>query len=201
MQEESIIALSAPRERISPVTHVRGTLLASSLRTLRGRNQFERYLTLLPAAHHDSVLSTLAGSWSPIEVAIAHYEACDRLALSHGDLIQMGMDVGESLRGTFLASIFKVAADAGFSPWSTFAQYQRLWERLMKGGSIGVYKLGPKEGRVEIVGLPLARIPYFRVAFRGVNQLACQLFCKKAYITDIPKLCTDTTLAVRVSWA
>ena len=62
-------------------------------------------------------------------------------------------------------------------------------------------RLGPKEARIEGLGLPLSRIPYFRTAFRGLNEASCELFCAKAYAKEIGELCTPVSIGFRVSWA
>ena len=71
----------------------------------------------------------------------------------------------------------------------------------MARGAIGVFKLGPKEGRIEIVGLPVCGIPYVRYAMRGSYTAAVSLFCTRAYVREIGSLCTATTLGYQISWA
>jgi hypothetical protein len=60
---------------------------------------------------------------------------------------------------------------------------------------------GGKEARVEIVGWPCARIAYCRVAMRGLLVGQTELFCTKAYASEVTSLCTATSLAYRVAWA
>jgi hypothetical protein len=49
---------------------------------------------------------------------------------------------------------------------------------------VAVVKLGPKEARVELVGLPLLAIPYFCHGYRGVFAAAVELFCERVYVSD-----------------
>ncbi len=199
-EEEIIVPLSGPRDHIVVITRFRSTLLTSSLKSLQDRGLMERYLKLLPAEHHDAVRACIAGVWLPIELGLAHYRACDGLALSVDEQLAIGREVGLKIQGTFLGTMLKLAKGAGVTPWLCLGQYQRLWDRLMMGGGVIVTKVGPKEARLEFVNIPLARIAYFRTAFRGVNQAACELFCKRAYVEEIKRLCSGTTLGFRVSW-
>ncbi len=201
IQEEIIVALSKPRDRLDPVTQFRSTLLTSSLKSIRERGHGDRYLSLLPAKHHDAVRASIAGVWLPLELGLAHYDACEALGLSTQEQIEIGEEVGLKIQGTFLGTMLKLAKGAGVTPWLCLGQYQRLWERLMIGGGVRVTKVGPKEARLECFDFPFSRIPYFRTAFRGVNAASCELFCNKAYAEEIKKLCTATTLGYRLSWA
>ena len=42
----------------------------------------------------------------------------------------------------------------------------------------------------------MAGIPYFRNGYRSLLQVGGELFCKRSFVSDIPKLCSQTTLAV-----
>jgi hypothetical protein len=163
--EECLIAAPAG---VRAVTDVRSTLLQSSIGTLRNRGYYERYLTLLSPTYRDSILGTIAPEWMPLEAAIAHYDACQRLELSSAELVHLGEDVGSRIQGTFIGTIVRKARTIGLTPWVPLAQFQRLWERLMQGGGIALYRTGPKDARIEVYQLPLARFPYFRSAFCGV---------------------------------
>jgi hypothetical protein len=163
--EECLIAAPAG---VRAVTDVRSTLLQSSIGTLRNRGYYERYLTLLSPTYRDAILGSIAPEWMPLEAAIAHYDACQRLELSSAELVHLGEDVGSRIQGTFIGTIVRKARTIGLTPWVPLAQFQRLWERLMQGGGIALYRTGPKDARIEVYQLPLARFPYFRSAFCGV---------------------------------
>jgi hypothetical protein len=75
--------------------------------------------------------------------------------------------------------------------------YSREW----RGGAVAVFKTGPKDARVEMVGFPCAPIPHCRQGLRGVIGGMCELVCTKAYVSEIRGLCTDTTLGYTVAWA
>jgi hypothetical protein len=180
------------------VKRVRSTWLLSSVKTLRSRGLFERYLELLPREVHEPILGAVAGTWVDLEIAAAHYRACDALQLSVQEVLSMGESVGDAINGTFLRTVFHLARTAGVTPWSALKQYAKLWERLFDGGDVEVDKLGPKEALVQMYGLPLFSIPYIRMATRGMHQTGFMLFCTKCYMTDVGS--TPTSHAYRAAW-
>ena len=200
-QQEIIVPLSSSRERLEPVSQIRSTVLTTSLKAIRERGHGDRYLALLPERHHETVRACFAGAWLPIEIGLAHYEACDALGLSLQEEFAIGKEVGLKIQGTFLGTMVKMAKAAGVTPWLCLSKYQRLYDRLFVGGGVIVTRLGPKEARIEGLKLPLARIPYFREAFRGLNEASVELFCTKAYVEEIKTLRTPVSLGYRISWA
>lgn len=78
------------RSQGSPaVTHVRGTVLISSLQMLKQMGLYERYLENLAKTWRDEVLFAIALSWVPVVVADAHYAACDALRLGAHELTRL----------------------------------------------------------------------------------------------------------------
>ena len=189
------------RSPLVPVTHVRSTLLASSLQTLRSHGSFDAYLALLPAPHHTTVLEAVIGSGIPLSVAIAHYTAADSLGLSVHQQFENGRVVAERIQNSLLGTLVRAAKGAGVTPWTGLAQFQRLWDRLLQGGSGAVYQLGPKEARVEAHGVPLVGIPYFRNAWRGMIAGSGALFCNKIFVTELARHTSKDSFAMRAAWA
>jgi hypothetical protein len=177
VQPETLIALPPA---IQPVTAVRSTLIQSSLNTLRKRGHFEHYLTTLNPRYRSALLESLAPEWLPLDAAMAHYAACDALGLSPQELQDIGEDVGERIQGTFIGTLVRKARTVGLTPWVLLAQFQRLWERLMQGGAVGLAKTGPKDCSVDIRLLPLCEYTYFRVGFCGVISSGIKLGAGKA---------------------
>jgi hypothetical protein len=199
--EDVVVPLRGSLATMPPITHVRSTLIASSLLSLRERGHINAYLQRLPREHHDAVLHSVAGVWLPMGIAIAHYEAADALGLSQQEQHEIGLDVGARIQSTVVGTLARMATGAGITPWTLLGQYQRLCDRLLRGGSAAVFRTGPKEARVEVHGLTLAKIRYFRNGFRGVATAAGQLFCSKMYVSDVAKLMTPTTIVFRFAWA
>jgi hypothetical protein len=184
------------------VTEFKSTLLVSSLQSLRDRDLFDRYRAFLPDAEAEPILTAVAGLWLPIGVGVTHYTAANSLGLPHLEISRNGGVIGERIQSTLLGTVARLAQTGGVTPWTVLASFQRLFERIFRGGGgTRVIKLGPKEARIEIVGLPLAAIPYFRAGFQGMIKAGGELFCTRAYITEVPKLCTALTIGYRCAWA
>jgi hypothetical protein len=183
------------------VTHVRSTLLIASTRTLKRHGHYERYRTFLAPADHATIVSSAAGMWLPIGVGIAHYRACDALDLPLDEQLEIGGEVVHSLQKTFIGMVVKAAsAGAGITPIAGVKKFATVFSRSFKGGGVRVVRLGPKDVRVEFVGLPLSAIRYFRIAYRGFIQAGFEFFARRVVAAELGKYLSETTLAYRVAW-
>jgi hypothetical protein len=200
-EEKTIVPIAAPRDQVTHVTEFRSAWLHSSLRSLRAHGLFDRYVDFLAPAHRDTVLGSPIGVWLPNDVAMAHYAACDQLKLDVSMQIAIGAEVAQRVHNTILSIAVKLAHEAGATPWTVLGQFGRLWDLIWVGGAVGVFKLGPKEARLEVVGWPLARFAYCKNGILGVTQGLIQLFCSKVYVREVPRLCTATSLGYRIAWA
>jgi hypothetical protein len=161
-------------------------MLVSSVSTLRELGLYERYLACLPAAMRDQVLFTLAMSWSPIEVAIAHYEACDRMGLADQEIGDIGASVSGRFASTFLGTLLGAARGAGLeAPLIGLRAQARSWDRMFVGGGARVERVGPKDVIGYYTGLPLARIRYYRQSFCGYYRGLARLFGHQAHVKVI----------------
>jgi hypothetical protein len=201
--EEVLVAFrgGATRSTVPVTTQFRSTWLSSSLRALRERKLIDQYLAYLPEEHHEAVLTTVVGVWLPSAIAVAHYEACDRLGLTEAEQLSIGSEVGKHAQGTVFSVAVNLAKGAGVTPWTLLARLPGVWERIWVGGGVAIVKLGPKEARVEIGGWQCSRVSYTRVAMRGVIAGLVDLFSAKAYVRQLTPLCTALTLGYRISWA
>jgi hypothetical protein len=198
---EVVVGFSRDRKQIADATYFRSTWLTSSIASLRESGLGARYEHELTGAHRDTVLSAVPGVWLPMDVAIAHYSACDRLELETSVLVALGEGAVRRAHGTSLGFAVRMARGAGTTPWTLLSQVSRFWEHTCKGGEVGIFKLGPKDARIEHVGFPLARIKYNRVTMRGIISGMLGLFCERLYVHEIRELCTERSLGFRVSWA
>lgn len=186
-----------------PVTrNVRGSLLASSLQTLREAGHYDRYLTLLPAAHREQILFALASSWLPIEVAAAHYKACDDLQLDESQMIEIGEAVAKRIMGTFLGTLMRTGRSMGAAPtpWLVLNQYHRVCERIIDGGKFMVTEVGPKDAVITTRGLPLFGYRYFRTATLGMFRGGLGIFAKSCFAREISEKSSRDTLCVSARW-
>ena len=164
-EREVIIAHSKP---ISPATAVRSTLLQSSIATLKTLGHYERYLKLLSPIHRETIVETIAPTWVPVAVALAHYQACEALELTAEQRIEIGEKVGDRMQGAFMETLTRAARSMGVTPWVLLKRFDVLWGRLFQGGSFELVKVGPKDLTIEIVGAAIPRYQYVREGFCGV---------------------------------
>jgi hypothetical protein len=200
LSEDILVPFAAPPAALTRVTRCRSTLLVSSTLTLREAGLFDRYTALLAPAWREAVLQCVAGTWLPIQAAIAHYEACDALKLPPSEQARLGSLVGMRVHGTMLGAVQRLASGVGATPCAALTQLPRFWERFFEGGGTRVVRLGPKDARVEIVGLPLARIPHFVNAQRGLLQANAELFATRAFVSVLPRPMTSSGVAYRLAW-
>ncbi|MDP9035259.1 MAG: hypothetical protein M3O50_10660 [Myxococcota bacterium] len=200
---EVVVPLRASAGRVAPVTHLRSTLLASSIQTLKARGLLSQYLEKLPRELHPTVLEAVAGGWMPIAIGAAHYAAADALALSQDAIFDNGRAVADRVQNTMLGTLVRAAKSVGVTPWIGLEQFQRLWDRLLLGGSGAVYRTGAKEARVESHGNPLVRWSYFRHSWRGMFAASGELFCDRFYVTEVSVPAFDSTapFVMRVAWS
>jgi hypothetical protein len=201
-KEVALVPLTAGRTGVEPVRFVRSTLIAASLLGIKSRGHLERYLRHLPRELHDTILPAVAGTWMPLDVGIAHYRAAEALELTIDEQLGMGRDVAERIQNSLLGTLVRVARGAGVTPWTGLEYSPKLWARVLQGGSMAVYRLGPKEARIECHGAPeLASIGYFRNGFRGMFAGSGELFCNKLYVHDLQAFAVKRVIGFRVAWA
>ena len=196
---EIVVPFPVPREQLQPPRHIRSTLIASSLRSIRDRGLSDAYTPLLDPGWKTTILESVAGVWLPAAAGLAHYRACEALAFSPLEQLAIGREVGDRLHGTFLGTMIRAARGAGVTPWTALSYINKLYERLFDGGGCSVIKTGPKDALMEMAQNPLVAIPYFRHAVRGLWQVAIELFCRKAYLLEVDA--TETECRMTVSWA
>jgi hypothetical protein len=61
-------------------------------------------------------------------------------------------------------------------------------------------KLGPKDARLDWVGIPYAAVPYYVTSWGGFLRALIQLFCTKAYTRLVPEHSSPAAVSYRISW-
>lgn len=194
-EPETIIALPSA---VQPVTHVRSTLIQSSLKQLKAHGRFDAYEQRLPQARRAEILDTLAPTWLAIEVAMAHYQACDELDLTTLELKRIGEAVGDRMGNMLIGALARAAKLTGITPWQFYGQLGRAWSRAFQGGCAGLTRVGPNESLIELRGLPLCRFAYFRHGCAGAFNAIANLAANRAATTIVDH--SDDTLRLRGTW-
>jgi hypothetical protein len=195
---EPFVPLRYPRDRVPPVTSVRSTLIASSVRALKEHGLFEQYVKLLPAPVHDIILGSLAGAWLDIEVATEHYRTLDALQLTASQQFAVAASVTNSVQRYLVGGVGNLPSRAGATPWDALRHAQRTWDRVFTGGDVSIDKVGPNEIIRSILGQPLCAIQYYRNTTRAMQQVGLTPWCRKCVVTQVDA--TDTTLVSRTYW-
>jgi len=197
---EPFLPLRAPRSRLGVATLARSALVTSSIQSLRARGLHDRYATHLAKDDHAALAAAGRGVWIPMDLAVAHYEACEALHLGVGQQLDISLEVGQHLHGKLLRAMLRLARTAGVTPWAALAYSGRLYGRLFRGGGIEVTRTGPKDARVDMVGNPLCDIDYFRVGVRGVYESAIGHFSQRVFTQEIHWGGLGFAMALRISW-
>jgi hypothetical protein len=200
-RHEGELLLDYPKA-LEPVTAIRSTLLTSSLTALRERGLFERYDALQTSPHRQKILNLIAGEWLPLDVALAHYRACDALGLSESEQVAMGKDVSRRIHETFLNLVVKAARGVGMTPWILLPRGNNMLGRLCIGGGIRVWKVGPKSVRIELARLPHLAVPYVRNGLVGLYAAAVELLASNVTVRVVKGESFDTAqlLVLRIDW-
>jgi hypothetical protein len=184
-----------------PVTAVRMVLLQSSLNQLRSHGYFERYQSFVDQDVLALLTSEIAPGWVPVDVARAHYDACDNLLLSPEQVVAIGSDVGGHLSDAVVVSPAKKSRDSDFDIWAALGPIHRLWARVYQGGSVKVVKLGPKEQLLESFGFSLDRSHYFRYGkLAAIAQVYAGFGLQISSVKFVSYSAARDESVIRVTW-
>jgi hypothetical protein len=189
-----------PKEPTPPVTHVRGTLLVASREQMSAVGAYEQYVAALADTTRDQLVGLIAASWVPIELALEHFNAIDRLALPLDVVERATGAVAAKLQGTLLRTVAKTVQASGASPLSIVRTVGMLWGRTFKGGSMEVRPTGPKDGVIRLLGSPLLASRYHRTGVRVHVQVAADLFSERAVVREQSYKPAAQELTLRVQW-
>jgi hypothetical protein len=198
---EVLCGFSTRRDRVAVATQIRSTVLVSSQQSLRIRGAYDRYLDLVDPQHRAALAALVVGVWTPVPVAVAHYEACERLDFDTEALMAIGRDVEARLRKSILLNLAHVARDVGVGPFLVIGQAPKFWARTFVGSEVCVERLGPKDARFSIAGFPFAHLAYNRVTFRGILESLVGPFCQRAFVREAPECRGALCVGWRIAWA
>lgn len=187
---------------ITPVTAIKHGILLASLDRLHSMGLYERYAALVNPEVPERIRAGLAMNWAPLDLALAHYGACESMVLPNNDVREVSLHVADRVRGVSLASAAKKARASGDDIWPAFPAVHRMWPRNYQGGSAQLVKLGPTEILVELVGFVLHQFRYFRqgqLAVVGASYEAVGAHLTAAKIESFNAARDE--LVLRFAWA
>lgn len=189
------------REPPGIVTHVRGSLLLSSVQSLRAAGLFDRYAANLSAAAETAIFSFPASHWHSLLVANDHYAACEALNLTMAEQIDLGYQVSTRVQGTFVALLLRTARQLGVTPWIVLDNIEKIWDRVLKGGGgARVRRVSDNVAQCMLAGIPIVDIPYLRNAWRGAFVAALEPFCKRVLVTEIVDFRRPGVAVYGITW-
>ncbi|WP_236520136.1 hypothetical protein [Sandaracinus amylolyticus] len=201
LNEEAIVPLLPSRDAIPLATHVRGALIAPSLQLVRSFYLEPEYFAALPPELHDRLRALTASSWLTMDVATAHYAAIDTLGLAPNAILEMGRQSATRVHGSYVRTIIeqlRVTGDA--EPVSLLSRLPSILDRIVLGGTAAVFRVGAREVRVELLGMPFLAYDYLRHGWAGAFQASLELVTRKVHVAEITALRTDTSVAYQIAW-
>lgn len=182
-----------------PVTQVRSTLVAASLQGMRRLGVEARYFERLPTALHDRLRTLVPGSWVEVELARAHYLACDALHLDAEQVQRVGETVSERTQGTYVDTVSRVAGGSAATPWDFLGTAHRIWGRMISGADLTVLRAGPQEAVIVVVRCSLLEIQYFREAMRAYFRALGTGMTRTFHATEMRRAEPDA-MGLRLRW-
>lgn len=186
---------------VSPIRHVRSTLLLASMGALEKAGHRERWAALMPGEAREALQYAVPGVWMRLELALAHYQACDQLGLSDEAAAQLGATTFARIKGTLLGTMLRMAQGAAVTPWTVLPHLQRFWNRAYDGAGIRIVKTGPKDAQVDLMQCALADTAYYRTALAGLLRSVLELFAARAYVRERRGRRPPGTLSLHAQWA
>jgi hypothetical protein len=185
---------------LTPLRAARSTILLGSVGVIRASGRFDAYRAALPVEFHAPLFEAIAGTWTPLDAALAHYSACDSLGFSVDEQMKNGRGTFDRTGATLFGTMMRMAKGAGVTPWTFLPHLQRFYDRGYDGGGVAVYKMGPKEALLHAAESGLCESRYFRNAVRGLLVAVFEMFCRKAYLVELPQPSGKRSMSIRMQW-
>lgn len=184
-----------------PLSAVRRMLVHSSIAGLQADGLYELYSSLVPASSLAEIHALIGPGWMPVDLALAHYTACDRLGLSEKQILSYGMRAGDEMGNALLLANNQPSVPGAESVWAKILAFSRMGRRIHEGSSAQYVKLGENALLIEHRGNPMFSISYYRTAHLGFlrntfNRVSIQ-------VTDLklsPYRSSDAHIEARISW-
>lgn len=198
--EAALYDVGCTPRSVVPLQGVRGSVVLGGRKLLRDRGLYDAYRELLPP---DAILpldAVIASEIVPMDLVHVHESAIDRLRLPRETAREMGNDLSRLLNGATYSTIVRLVGGMGASPWVVFAQGNKTWARLYRGGAVAVFRCGEKAARIEVWGDSLARYAMHREAFAGALYHIVTSYCWTPSMNEIARMRAPTSFAISARW-
>ena len=198
LQSSSKTILELP-PRVETATGIRSALLQSSLAIVEKLGMTDRYFAQLTPDEAMSIRGLVVGQWNPMSLGVAHYRAIDSLGLTAVQSKANGKAVAEKVQVGFASIVFRGIGTA-VTPIDALKRTPAFFERLIQGGgAVGLAQRGPKDARVEIVGIPIGQFEYVRNAWAGMFEATLGLLTYRTIVRNVSQRGGERVL-LEVSW-
>lgn len=151
-----------------PLTAVRRMPIHSSLAELQALGVYDNYRSIIDPATLTSINEAIGPGWIPADLAVKHYEACDKLGLKDEQVQELGARSGENIGSALLvagATLPELKTEQ--ATWAMITAFSRMGRRMYEGSSAQYVKLTPHDLQIEYVGNPLFSTSYYRNGYLG----------------------------------
>jgi hypothetical protein len=185
---------------VEPCSRVKSTLLVGSLQALRSRGHGEAYLGHIDPRVAETISAVGVPQWLPIDIAEAHYAACDALGLTVDEMMKVGAIVAPTA-ASGVRVILRAAQTTGATPWTVLERAPTYWARMYDGSELSVSKTGPKDATIFVRGNALARYAYWRTGLRGIIVELARALSTMAYARESPaRAMVHDAVTYKLSW-
>lgn len=197
--EEVLVPLSCAPERVAAANAIRSTTLMSSLVAIERAGKLPAYRENLPVEHRETLGALVAGTWLPMEVGLAHYATVERLEFSDEQARENGRLVAELVQNSHFAVLIR-ALGSTVTLWSVLPRMPAFVARLVQGGECTVVRTGPKDARIELHGIPIARFDYVRNGWAGMLEGTLGLLVRRVYAQVLSSSDSPSVASFSLSW-
>lgn len=151
-----------------PLVAVRRMLVHSSIAELGAFGFYDRYSQIVDPNSLNRIRELIGPGWMPVELALEHYSACDRLQLSDKAILEAGTRAGDKMGSALLVAGAQPQVESkDRSPWPLLHAFARMGRRIYDGASAQYVKTASNCLRIEYLSNPLFAFHYYRVAHCG----------------------------------
>jgi hypothetical protein len=167
-------------------THLRGSVIANSLRIVDQRGLGDAYDERMPDPLREATRTVSVTGWYPIELGLKHYEVVGSLITDVDEQVEIGRQSAAKLQLPYIKTLFRAMKVAGaVTPDRLLTITHKVVDRVLEGADAGVYWAGRKDARLECIGVPLVRCDYFRNSWQGWWEQSISLAASRVFVRTL----------------